>query len=217
VVGSLLLPVLVRRIRPAHLVSAGLALAAVGFGVLTQVEVGSGILVLVIGSVIYSLALSPVVVLATDMIVGSAPVERAGAASAISETSAELGGALGIAVLGSIGTAIYRSNMATAVPADVPLAATEAARNTLGGALAAAAPLPDHLQVELLGAAREAFTQAFALIAGICAIVALATSIVVALVLRRAPATSESEARPQTHTRAGGTVDVQEHQDAVQL
>src|SRR5207253_8309599 len=59
-----------------------------------------------IGSVIYSLGLSPVVILATDLIVGSAPVERAGAASAISETSSELGGALGIAVLGSIGVAV---------------------------------------------------------------------------------------------------------------
>jgi MFS transporter, DHA2 family, multidrug resistance protein len=193
VVGSMLVPVLVRRIRPAHLVSVGLALAAVGFGVLTQVDVGAGLVVLVTGSVIYSLGLSPVVVLATDLIVGSAPVERAGAASAISETSAELGGALGIAILGSIGTAAYRSMMATTVPADVPVAAIAAARSTLGGALAVAAPLPDHLRVELVGVARESFTQAFALIAGICAVVALATSIIVALVLRRALVTSESE------------------------
>ena len=81
--------------------------------------------------------------LTTDLIVGSAPPERAGAASAISETSAEFGGALGIAVLGSIGTAVYRGAMADAMPAGVPPEAAEAARDTLGGAVAAAEQLPD--------------------------------------------------------------------------
>jgi DHA2 family multidrug resistance protein-like MFS transporter len=50
-----------------------------------------------------------VITLGTDLVVGAAPAERAGAASAISETGLELGGALGIALLGSIGTAVYRS------------------------------------------------------------------------------------------------------------
>jgi DHA2 family multidrug resistance protein-like MFS transporter len=125
------------------------------------------------------------------MIVGSAPVERAGAASAISETSAELGGALGIAILGSIGTAVYRRMMADGVPAGVPPEAMEAARSTLGGALAVAEPLSDHLKVELVGTAREAFTQAFALIAAICGVIALATAVVAAVVLRRVQAGSE--------------------------
>src|SRR5205814_10249551 len=91
----------------------------------------------VIGSVVYSLGLSPVIILATDLIVGSAPVERAGAASAISETSSELGGALGIAILRSIGVAVYRGMMATGIPMGVPPEAAEVARATLGGALSA--------------------------------------------------------------------------------
>ena len=69
---------------------------------LTQVDVAS-LPLLVIGNVIMSLGFGPVITLATDVIVGSAPPERAGAASGLSETSAEFGGALGIAVLGSIG------------------------------------------------------------------------------------------------------------------
>ena len=93
--------------------AAAWSLAAVGFGLLTQVDghrrprrprrrlVG-----------LSSLGLAPVFTLATDLIVGAAPPERAGAASAISETGAELGGALGIAILGSIGTAVYRGAMA---------------------------------------------------------------------------------------------------------
>ncbi|GLQ55464.1 hypothetical protein GCM10010862_27230 [Devosia nitrariae] len=95
------------------------------------------------GYVLFSLGLAPVFTLATDPIVGTAPPERAGAASAIAETSSELGGALGIAILGSIVTAIYRSAMASAVPPGVPHQAADAARDTLGGALAVAQQLPE--------------------------------------------------------------------------
>ena len=150
---------------------------------LTQVDAASGLAVLVVGSVVFSLGLAPVVTLATDLIVGSAPPERAGAASAISETSAELGGALGIAVLGSIGTAVYRSEVAGAVPAGVPPEAAAAARDTLGGAVAVAEQLPDRSAPTLLDAAREAFTQAFELTAVISAAVVLATALLAALLL----------------------------------
>ncbi len=156
VVGSMLVPVIARRVRPWSLMAAGLVLAAVGFGVLAQADGAGGaggaggLEVIVIGSIIYSLGFSPVVILATDLIVGSAPVERAGAASAISETSSELGGALGIAVLGSIGVAVYRGMMATGIPLGVPPDAAEVARATLGGAVSVAQQLPDPLRAELL-------------------------------------------------------------------
>ena len=76
--------------------------------------------------------------LTTELIVGSAPPERAGAASGISETGAELGGALGISILGSIGVAIYRGDMADGLPAGVPAEAADVARDTLGGAVGVA-------------------------------------------------------------------------------
>ena len=193
VAGSMLVPPIARRFRPAHVVAGGLLLAAAGFGVLALVDAASGLALLVIGSIVYSLGVSPVIVLATDLVVGSAPVERAGSASAISETSSELGGALGIAILGSIGTAVYRRAMADAVPAGVPPEAAEAARATLGGALAVAAGLPAQLGAGLLGSAREAFTQGLQLTAVICAAVVLATAIPAALLLRRVRAGSAPE------------------------
>jgi MFS transporter, DHA2 family, multidrug resistance protein len=193
VAGSMLVPPIARRFRPAHVVAGGLLLAAAGFGVLALVGAASGLALLVIGSIVYSLGVSPVIVLATDLVVGSAPVERAGSASAISETSSELGGALGIAILGSIGTAVYRRAMADAVPAGVPPEAAEAARATLGGALAVAAGLPAQLGAGLLGSAREAFTQGLQLTAVICAAVVLATAVPAALLLRRVGAGSAPE------------------------
>jgi DHA2 family multidrug resistance protein-like MFS transporter len=200
IVGSIVVPALARRFRPAYLMAVGLVLAAVGFGILTQMDRGSSLVMLVTGSVIYSLGISPVVILATDLIVGSAPVERAGAASAISETSSELGGALGIAVLGSVGTALYRRQMLDGVPAGVPAQSAEVARSTLGGALAEAAKLPERLGAELLGTAREAFVQSLELAAAISAGIALMTAIMVGVLLRRVRAGSEVGAEPEPAT-----------------
>ena len=103
------------------------------------------------------LGLAPVITLTTDLIVGAAPPERAGVASAISETSSEFGGALGIAILGSIGTFIYRSKMDAGIPTDVPETLGNQATETLGGAVRVAAELPREISYELLNVANEAF------------------------------------------------------------
>jgi DHA2 family multidrug resistance protein-like MFS transporter len=166
-------------------IAAGLAVGAIGFAVLTQVEGASGLAVLVSATVVFSLSLAPVFTLTNDTVIGTAPPERAGAASAISETSSELGGALGIAILGSIGAALYRSAMADAVPTGVPPEAAEAARGTLGAALALATQLPEHLGAAFLGKAREAFTQGLQLTAGVSAVTVMATAAVAAIALRR--------------------------------
>jgi MFS transporter, DHA2 family, multidrug resistance protein len=198
IVGSLLAPALARRMRPAFVIGAGLAVAAAGFGLLSQVGAGSGLALLVTGSVVLSLGCAPVVTLATDLIVGSVPPERAGAAAAISETATELGGALGIAVLGSIGAAVYRGTMASAAMSGLSPEAAEAARGTLGGAAAAAGWLPAALGVALLTAAREAFVQGLSLAATISAVVVLAMAVVATCTLRGVHAESEADSDPGT-------------------
>jgi DHA2 family multidrug resistance protein-like MFS transporter len=123
----------------------------------------------------------PVVTLTTDIVLGAAPPERAGAASAISETSSEFGGALGIALLGSVVTAAYRGAMADAAPA---------ARDTLGGAVALAAELPAEVGAALLDAARAAYVHAFELSAAISAVLSLGVALVAIALLRRLQAPS---------------------------
>jgi MFS transporter, DHA2 family, multidrug resistance protein len=183
ILGSLPTPLLVRRARPAYMMAAGMGLAAVGFGLLTQLD-GTGLAVLVAGSVAFSLGLAPMTTLATDLMVGTTPPERAGAASGISETSSEFGGALGIAILGVIGAAIYRGQVADTVPAAVPSQAAAAARDTLGGAVAAADQLPGQLDAALLDTAREAFTQGLRLSFAISVAAAVGIAILVAVLLR---------------------------------
>jgi DHA2 family multidrug resistance protein-like MFS transporter len=159
IIGSMLTPMMARRIAPPYVMAAGLALAAVGFALLAQVDATTGPVLLETAFIIYSLGLAPVFTLATDLIIGSAPPERAGAAAAISETGSEFGGALGIAILGSIGTALYRGAMADAVPREVSVEAAQAARSTLGAAVEVSRQLSDPLGTALLQASRAAFVE----------------------------------------------------------
>ena len=193
VVGSNVTPIIVRRIRPAPLMGAGLLLAAVGFAVFTQVDGATGFWVVVAGSVLFSLGTSPLFTLTNDLIIGSAVPERAGAAAGISETAAEFGGALGIAVFGSIGVAIYRGVLAGAVPAGVPTAAAEAARDTLAEATKVAGDLPAGVGRALLEVARGAFTQGLHVTAVISVVGSIALAVLVLTLLRHVPTPSEAE------------------------
>jgi MFS transporter, DHA2 family, multidrug resistance protein len=184
IAGSMLAPFLVRVVRPATALVAGLLVAAAGLGLLTQLDGESGLALVVVGSVIVALGVAPVVTLGTDLVVGSVPPERAGTASGLSETGAELGGAVGIALLGSIGVALYRREVADAVPAGVPPEETDAAKDTLAGALEAADRLPDALGAGLADAARDAFAQGMQVAAVTGVVVALATAVAAAILLR---------------------------------
>ena len=196
IVGSQLAPRIVQRVRPAHLIGAGLAISALGLAMLTQVGPTGGLVTLVAASVVISLGLAPVFGLTTELIVGSAPPERAGAASGISETGAELGGALGIAVLGSIGVAIYRGEIADRLPSTVPAQAEAAARDTLGSAVAVAGELPARLGGAVLDTAREAFVHGMQLTSGIAAVVAVGLA-VLTVVMLRSQETPPPDAQPE--------------------
>jgi DHA2 family multidrug resistance protein-like MFS transporter len=184
IVGSNLAPRIVHRIRPAWIIGTGLAIAGSGLAILTRVGGADGLGVLVLASVVISLGFGPVMGLTTELIVGSAPPERAGAASGISETAIELGGALGISILGSIGVAIYRSEVARSIPASIPADAVAAARDTLGGATGVAAALPDGLAAILLDVARNAFVHGMQVVAAISLVVAVAVAILAIITLR---------------------------------
>jgi MFS transporter, DHA2 family, multidrug resistance protein len=212
-VGGLLLatlvtPVVARRVRPALIMAAGMAVAAAGFGVTTQVDGTSGLAVLVTGSVIFALGLAPSAFLGSNLVLGAAPPERAGAASAMSETTQEFGGALGLAVLGSIGVAAYRGDMAGAIPAGIPPEAVEAARDTLGGAVAIAEQLPGQLGAVLLDMAREAFTHGLQLAAVSAAVVA-ALAILAAALLRHTPAIARPEEQEQQDAAPADQVSIE--------
>jgi DHA2 family multidrug resistance protein-like MFS transporter len=209
VVASNIVPVVARHIRPAYLMAGGLLLAAIGFGVLTQIDASTGFVPIVLGSTLFALGTSPLFTLTNDLIIGSAPPERAGAAAGMSETAAELGGALGIAIFGSIGVAVYRRVLDDGVLTRVPAELAHTARDTLGGALEVAARLPERVGTELVDVARDAFSQGLHVGAAISAAFAIGLAVLVATLLRNArlgEGESEDEDEPAVDQMAIATV-----------
>ena len=188
--GSLMTPLFARRLHPAFAMAAGLGVSAAGFGLLTQTS-SLRLAVVVIGSAVFGLGLAPVTNLVVGMVLGSAPPESAGAASGLSETSTEFGGALGIAVLGSIGTAVYQHRVTGHIPPGVPGAAARAISSTLGSATTAAGQLPRHSAAVILGSARAAFTSGVDVVAGVSAVIVVALAVISAARLRRVIPSSE--------------------------
>jgi DHA2 family multidrug resistance protein-like MFS transporter len=183
--GSLLAPVLARRVPPGYVIAAGLAISTEGLVVLTQVTATSGVAVAVTGVVLLSFGIAPTWVLGTDLVLGSAPPERAGSASSLSETGAELGVALGVAIMGSISTAVYHVRLADHVPAALPAGAADAARDTIIGAAAGADQLPRELGAALLSTARDAFTGGLNIAAAVGAPATLIFGVLAVILLRR--------------------------------
>ncbi|MBD9470650.1 MFS transporter [Pseudoxanthomonas sp. PXM01] len=164
-VGSLLAPRLVRHWGARRVMVRGLLFAAVGFGITALVVPPYGLWILIAGMLAMSLGMAPVFTVGNELIITTAPPERAGAASALAETSAELSGALGIAILGSLGMLAYRLWLDPALPAALPNADTTRALSTLGGAVTVAGEVGGAAGTTIADTARTAFTDAIRAIA----------------------------------------------------
>lgn len=184
VAATLAAPRIATRIPQASVMAAALVIAAVGYGVIALVGPSAGVSTLMIGLVITSLGIGPIVALGYGLVLGAAPPEKAGSAAAINETGGEFGIALGIAAIGSLGTLIYRLNMNDAIPAGVSGSVADTARESVVGATSAAGDLPAPLASDLLEAAREAFATALDTVAVVSAIVLVGLAILAAVTLR---------------------------------
>ncbi|MER7057460.1 MFS transporter [Streptomyces sp. NPDC000351] len=172
-----------RGVHRARVVAAGFVVAASGYGLLALAGTDSLWLVLVACGVLAS-GIVMVMSQLMDLALGTVPVERSGSASSLMETGTEFGGALGMAVLGSIGTAVYRHGVPDSAPA--------AAHETLGGALAVAGQSPGSAGDSLATAAREAFTQGMQAAAIAGAVVLAGAAVLASVTLRRVRVREES-------------------------
>ena len=182
IVGSTVTPILAERLKPAHVMAAGLLVATLSCLALTGVFAPVSLPVLVAAGALMSLGLAPVFTLTTDVILSIAPPAKAGAASGLSETASEFGGALGIAVLGSVATAVYHSWMRGS---ELSTAVLAAAGDTAAAALTHAQSLPEPARGELGDAARVAFAQSFHAAAWVCVLVTLIAATICAAWLGR--------------------------------
>ena len=185
VVGSMAMPRVAQGFGKRSTIVGGLALAAAGLLTMTWAAAHAGPAGIAVASVLQALGLAPVFALATDLVVGAAPPERAGAASAISETSSELGGALGIAMLGSVGTWIYHANIGDVAVTGISPATATIARSSLGAAIEVANQLGGPHGTALLDAARAAFVTSLQVASFAGALLLLMAAVLTARVLPR--------------------------------
>lgn len=180
IIGALITQYLTTKFRPVFIMTAGFVLAALGFGLLLFLGGGFDLFFIVSGFAIFSLGIALVFTLVTDAIVGSAPPEQAGLASSLSETSSELGGALGIAILGSIGTLVYKNKI---FRSDFQNELTIS--DSLGGVIARANQLSTDRASDLIVLAKESFTNGMHWTAGISVILSLTLAFLCVNILRK--------------------------------
>ncbi|WP_405666330.1 MFS transporter [Streptomyces sp. NBC_00055] len=158
-----------QRVDRTYVISAGFVIAAAGFALLALSDTDS-LWLLLIGSAVMSSGIVTVMALVSDLALATAPPEKAGSAASLLETGQEFGGAMGMALLGAVATAVYA--------ADLPDSAPEAARKTLPGALATG-------DASLISAGREAFVHSmqYASVAG--SLILLAGAVLAVALLRR--------------------------------
>ncbi|MFJ6215646.1 MFS transporter [Streptomyces sp. NPDC092296] len=183
VVTGLLTGRLARLVGARGALSGGLLVMGLGLGALGWAGADTGYLLLGTAFLAIGAAEGLVYTLSTDLVLGSAPAPKAGAASAVSETAYELGAALGIALLGSVVTGLYRSGLV--LPPGLGASTAEHARDSLGGAAEAAAELPQRTAGAVLESARHAFIHGMNIAALLAAVVLTAAAVGTWLLMRR--------------------------------
>ena len=183
--ASLVVPSLSRKLKPSVFTSLGLCVSVIGFCVLLLVQGRDGVALMALGTMLLGVGIMPVMIMGTDLVVSSVPPAKAGAAAATSETAAELGMALGIAVIGSVGAVIYQQYMAARLPDGLTPEQVEIASDTLGGALAVIKQLPPDTAQALLIVVQDGFASALHVNSLIGAVIMASAAVLTATCLRQ--------------------------------
>ncbi|MGG1520063.1 MFS transporter [Paenibacillus oryzisoli] len=169
-----------------RIMAGGFLLAAIGFGILTQVRLEgfSPLVGILVGAGLVAAGIVSVMTLVTDYVVGVAPADRAGAVGGLIETSSELGGAFGIALLGCVLAAVYRHAVSPHLPSTLAPETALSAGQTIAGASAAASHLPAEAASQVMDASREAFMTAMHVTCLVSAVILLLATAVTLVLLR---------------------------------
>lgn len=194
-VGGIMAARLIRHLGRNGVVALGLAMNAGSFLYYTTLTAELNYLALLPAMVIGGVGVGFAFTVNNDNVLATAPRQRAGAAAAVSETAFELGGALGIAVLGTVLTSAYRANLE--LPAGVP---GEAARESIAGAMGLAAELPAEQADQLVRAAQAAFMEGVHLTSLVTAILLAVVAVLALVGLRGVPKVIPEEVLAGAHS-----------------
>jgi DHA2 family multidrug resistance protein-like MFS transporter len=184
----------------SRVMAVGFGFITAGFTVMTFVGASTNYLVIALGLVFLGIGMGITVAPATGSIMSAVPLNKAGVGSAVNDTTREVGGALGIAVLGSIANSAYRSGISDDVLASLPPEAAGPASESIGAAVQIADDplLPAEVALRLGDEARTAFTDAFNSSLASAAVIAAVIGVTVFVFGRRTDTTRDTEAADET-------------------
>jgi DHA2 family multidrug resistance protein-like MFS transporter len=160
-------------------IATGFVFVVAGLALMSTVTAASSYLIIAIALILLGIGMGVTVAPATGSIMQAVPLNKAGVGSAVNDTSREVGGALGIAVLGSIANSAYRSNIDSAVLEALPAEAADAASESIGAAISISQKLPGDAGARLASEAGDAFTSAFSVSLTAAAVVAAISGLAV--------------------------------------
>ena len=186
IVAGLVVVPISKRFSPRIVVPAALTLSIGGYVTVALVAGSDSLVAMIAAFVALGIGIGMAETVSNELILSSAPPDKAGAASAVSETAYELGAVLGTSVLGGLLTALYRLNLQ--LPAGIPADAADAARETLAGAVHAADSVGGELGAAIRDAAALAFDGGVTVTALIGAALVAVAAVIAAVTLRGARA-----------------------------
>ncbi|WP_267421674.1 MULTISPECIES: MFS transporter [unclassified Curtobacterium] len=182
VAGIVAVPI-VARVAPRWVVSVALLFSAAAYGLVAVLGHHASIAALAFAFVLLGIGIGASETVTNDLIISTAPADKSGAASAVSETAYEIGAVLGTAILGTILAAAYRAHVV--VPGGLSSTSHTAAQETLGGAVSAANELGGTAGQVLLESARAAFDSGVTITAGVAAVLMVVAAAGAVVMLRR--------------------------------
>ena len=171
--------VLGERIGPANVMTGGFVFLVAGLGLMSTVDASTPYLVIAIVLILLGIGMGIAVAPGTGSIMATVPLNKAGVGSAVNDTTREVGGALGIAMLGSIANASYRNEIDDSMLAALPPEAADVVGESIGGAFVVASNAPPAVGDALLTEAGTAYTSAFQLSLTVAAALAAVVGVVV--------------------------------------
>ncbi|MBT2503414.1 MFS transporter [Curtobacterium sp. ISL-83] len=199
IVAGLAVVPIVTRVAPRWVVAVALLFSAAAYAMVALLGHDATIVALAVAFALLGIGIGASETVTNDLIIATAPADKAGAASALSETAYEIGAVLGTAVLGTILATAYRTHVV--VPDGLSGSAHTAAQETLGGAVSAAADLGGSAGQALLESARAAFDSGVTVTSGVAAIVMVITAVGALVML---PRRADGAPRRSVHESASG-------------
>ncbi|WEG07414.1 MFS transporter [Microbacterium horticulturae] len=182
IAGLLVVPV-ASRVSPRVVIPVALAFSAAGYIGIALTTGPDTLLPTILASVSLGIGVGAAETVSNELILSAAPADKAGAASAVSETAYEAGTVLGTSIIGGLLTAVYRTSID--LPASLAPALADAARETLAGAMAVAGQVGGAVGDTVRAAAAVAFDQGMSIAAAIGAVLVVAAAVIAATMLGR--------------------------------